>query len=192
MKTKSKGIYALIAVIAVVILLAVWMISSYNGLVSLSSTVTQQQSNIDADLQRRADLIPNLVATVKGYAAHETDAIKQVTDARAKLAGAKTNPDKAAASDQLDNALNRLLVVVENYPNLKANENFLALQDELAGTENRIKTARRDFNTSVNNYNVKARSFPTNIVAGMFGFKQAEYFQAAEKAKEAPTVSFGQ
>ena len=191
MKTRSKGFYAIIAVVVVDVLVVIWGVATYNGLVTSSTLVEQSQHDIDSQLQRRSDLIPNLVATVKGYAAHETDAIKAVTDARAQMAGAQTNPDKAAADTNLTSALNRLLVVVENYPNLKADANFRALQDELAGTENRINFARQSYNAVVQSYNAKIRSFPTNIIASMGSFKQATYFEASKGAQQVPTVSFG-
>ncbi|MDT8902439.1 LemA family protein [Anaeroselena agilis] len=177
-------------VIAVVALLVVFGISSYNGLVGMNENVNGKWSQIENMLQRRADLIPNLVSTVKGYAAHEQQAIAAVADARAKLAGAAGPAAKAQANGELNTALSRLLVVVENYPNLKADKNFRALMDELSGTENRIAVARKDYNDAVQGYNTKIRSFPTTIFAGMMGFGPKEYFRAEEGAKQVPQVKF--
>lgn len=177
-------------VIAVVALLVVFGISSYNSLVSMNENVNGKWSQIENMLQRRADLIPNLVSTVKGYAAHEQQAIQSVADARAKLAGAAGPAAKAQANGELNSALSRLLVVVENYPNLKADKNFRALMDELSGTENRIAVARKDYNDAVQGYNTKIRSLPTSIFAGMMGFGPKEYFRAEEGAKQVPQVKF--
>ena len=131
-----------------------------------------------------------MVNTVKGFAAHETEVYTAIADARSKLQGASTESEKAAANDELSSSLSRLLLIVENYPQLKSDTNFINLQDELAGTENRIAQARNSYNESVNEYNTKIKNFPTVIVAKMFGFSEAEYFKASEKAKDAPTVSF--
>jgi LemA protein len=177
-------------VIAVVALLVVFGISSYNSLVGMNENVNGKWSQIENMLQRRADLIPNLVNTVKGYAAHEQQAIAAVADARAKLAGAAGPAAKAQANGELNSALSRLLVVVENYPNLKADQNFRALMDELSGTENRIAVARKDYNDAVQGYNTKIRSLPTSIFAGMMGFGPKEYFRAEEGAKQVPQVKF--
>lgn len=179
-----------IIALIVIAFIGLWAIGSYNSLVSSDQKVQQSYSNIQADLQRRNDLIPNLVATVKGYAAHEKSVIDSVTNARAQLAGAKTIKEQAAADDALTGALSRLLVVVENYPNLKADANFRALMDELEGTENRIKNSRRDYNAEVKTYNTKVKSFPSVIFARMFGFNQKSYFEAAPGAQTAPKVSF--
>lgn len=183
----NKG--ALIA-IAVLVLVAIFGVSSYNGLVSMNEAVNSKWSQVDNQLQRRADLIPNLVNTVKGYAAHEQAAIQAVADARAKLVGAQGVANKAAAANEMNSALSRLLAIAENYPNLKADQNFRALQDELAGTENRIAVARKDYNDAVQVYNTKIRTFPQNIFAGLFGFDQKEYFKAEEGAKQVPQVKF--
>lgn len=180
----------LVIVIALVAVLALFGISSYNGLVSMNENVNGKWSQIENQLQRRADLIPNLVNTVKGYAAHEQQAIQAVADARAKLAGANGPAAKAQANGELNSALSRLLVVAENYPNLKADQNFRSLMDELSGTENRIAVARKDYNDSVQIYNTKIRSFPSSMFAGMFGFGPKEYFKAEEGAKQVPQVKF--
>ena len=179
-----------IIILAIVAFLIILLIASYNGIVSKAEEVDNKFSAIDTQLQRRADLIPNLVNTVKGYASQEQEVINSVTEARAKLAGANTVSEKAEADGELTNALSRLMVVVENYPDLKSSQNFIQLSDELAGTENRIATARRDYNEAVKEYNLKIRKFPTNIMAGMFGYEQADYFEASEESQEVPNVSF--
>lgn len=183
----KKGTLIIIAVIVLIIGMA---FGSYNGLVTMNENVTTKWSQVENQLQRRNDLIPNLVNTVKGYAAHETDVFKSVADARAKLAGASTVADKSAANDQLNGALSRLLAISERYPDLKSNQNFAQLQDELAGTENRIAVARRDYNSAVQVYNTKIKSVPTVFFAGAFGFQPKDYFKAAESAKAVPKVSF--
>lgn len=177
-------------VLGVIALLLIFAFSSYNGLVSLNESISGKWAQVENQLQRRGDLIPNLVNTVKGYAAHEQQAINSVTDARAKLAGAGGPAAKAEANAELSGALSRLLVVVENYPNLKADANFRQLTDELAGTENRIAVARMDYNNAVQTFNTKIRSFPTNLFAGMLGFGPKEYFRAEEGSKAVPKVNF--
>lgn len=174
----------------VVALLLVVGITGYNSLVALNENVNGKWSQVENQLQRRADLVPNLVATVQGAAAQERAVIQSVTDARAKLAGAQGPAAKAEANDQLNGALARLLVVVENYPTIKTDKNFRALQDELAGTENRLAVARKDYNDAVQIFNTKIQSFPTVIYARMLGFGPKEYFKAAEGAKQVPQVKF--
>lgn len=164
----------------------------YNRIVTLHESVQTAWAQVENVLQRRNDLIPNLVNTVKGYAEHEQEVFIQVTEARSKVGGASTISDKIAANQELTAALSRLLLVVERYPELKANQNFLALQDELAGTENRIAVERRRYNEAVQAYNITVRRFPTNVMAGLFGYeRQATYFEAAEGATEVPAVNFG-
>lgn len=186
----KKSTIAIIVVVVILIAIIAGLVSSYNGVVSLSEEVDNKFATIDTMLQRRADLIPNLVNTVKGYTNQEQAVIDSVTDARAKLAGANSVEEKANADQELTSALNNLLVVVENYPDLKSSQNFINLSDELAGTENRIATARKDYNDAVKEYNTKIKRFPTNIVSGMFGYDEKEYFQASEGSEEVPTVDF--
>jgi LemA protein len=167
------------------------MVGIYNRLVTFNESIQGQWAQVENQLQRRNDLIPNLVNTVKGYAKHEKDVFEYVADARAKLAGAKTVNEKIGASQQMDSALSRLLMVVEQYPQLRANENFVRLQDELAGTENRIAVARQRYNETVLAYNITLQRFPGNIVAGMFGFQKKDvYFKAQEAARQVPNVQF--
>lgn len=163
---------------------------TYNTLVSLDECVKEAWAQVETQLQRRYDLIPNYVETVKGYAEQEKEVFIKVTEARSKVGQAQTIPDKIAANNELSSALSRLLVVVEQYPELKSNQNFMRLQDELAGTENRIAVARRRYNEAVKTYNVAVRSFPQNIVAKMFSFEKASFFEAPEVAKAPPKVNF--
>jgi len=174
----------------VVVILIFSAIGSYNNLVSLSEEVETQLSQIDNQLQRRNDLIPNLVETVRGFAIHEEEVIQSVSEARAKLAGASTLDETIEADAQLTSALSRLLVVVENYPELKADANFRQLADELSGTENRIAVARQDYNEAARKYNSAIRRFPSNIIASMFGFERVDYFKAQEGVENAPKVDF--
>ena len=185
----------LIGVLAVIVLLVLvfggGLVTSRNELVTEREQVTGAFSQVDVAMQRRADLIPNLVESVKGFAKQEQTVIQSVADARAALGGARTPSEKIAANGQIDSALSRLLVVVENYPNLKSNENFLRLQDELAGTENRMAVERRKYNETVQRYNTDIELFPKNIAASMFGFQRNDaYFKAEAAAKEAPKVKF--
>ena len=163
---------------------------TYNTLVRMDEGVKAAWAQVENQLQRRYDLIPNYVETVKGYAKHEKEVFVRVTEARSKVAGAGNISEKIAANNQLSSALARLLVVVERYPELKANTNFIRLQDELAGTENRIAVERRRFNEAVRVYNVKIRSFPTTLIAGMFGFEKATFFEVPKERQEAPQVKF--
>jgi LemA protein len=184
-----------IIVIAVVVLLALgvfgWAMGARNTLVTEREAVNAAWSQVDVAIQRRADLIPNLVETVKGFAKQEQTVIKEVTDARAALGGARTPQERIQANSQLDGALSRLLVVVENYPQLKSNENFLRLQDELAGTENRIAVERRKYNETVQKYNTEIALFPTNIAASLFGFQRNDaYFKTEPGARAVPKVAF--
>ncbi len=163
---------------------------TYNSLVAMDESVKGAWAQVENQLQRRYDLIPNYVETVKGYAKHEKEVFVKVTEARSKVAGAGSIGEKVAANNQLSSALSRLLVVVERYPELKANTNFIRLQDELAGTENRIAVERRRFNEAVRVFNTKIRSFPTNLIAGMFGFDKAAFFEVPKERQEAPKVKF--
>ncbi len=186
----KKGTIILIGVVAVIAVIAMMLGGTYNGLVSKSEEVDSKYSDISVQLERRADLIPNLVNTVKGYMAHEEKIINSITEARTKLVNASTVEEKATANEELTSALNNLFVVVENYPDLKSSANFINLQDELAGTENRIATARKDYNDAVKSYNQSVKRFPKNILAAMFGFKEKAYFEAKESSKDVPEVSF--
>jgi LemA protein len=164
---------------------------SYNRFVAQEEGIKAQWAQVENQLQRRSDLIPNLVSTVKGYAAHESGVFEAVAESRAKLAGAKTPEDKIAAANEQSSALSRLLLVVENYPQLKANEQFNRLSDELSGTENRIATERMRYNQRVQDYNTLRRRFPSNITATLFSFKEYPFFQAPAEAKQVPKVEFG-
>lgn len=185
---KKSGIIA----IAIIALLVFWGIGSYNSLVNLNESVNGKWSQVENQLQRRADLIPNLVATVQGYATHEQGILNNVADARSRLIGAQGVAGKAAANDELTSALSRLLVVVENYPNLKADANFRQLQDDLAGTENRLAVARKDYNDAVQTYNTRIKTFPNVIWANMMGFGSRDYFKAESSAQSVPKVQFNQ
>ncbi len=186
MKTAGKGI---LIVIVIVVLLAVWGVSSYNGLATSRESVRTAEAQIDAALQRRADLIPNVVATVQSFASHETEIITAVTDARAQLAGASTLEEKAAADQALTNALTNLNVIVENYPELKSDTVYIGLMDQLEGSENRISVARQDYNAAVQSYNSRIIRFPASVLAGMFGFEKAPYFEASAGAATVPDVA---
>ena len=183
----------LIAIVVILVLgggIYSFLKGTYNQFVSLDEAVKSSWAQVENQLQRRYDLIPNLVETVKGYAKQEKDVLIEVTNARARVGGATTVPDKISANNELSGALSRLLVVVEKYPDLKSNQNFLRLQDELAGTENRIAVERRRYNESVQTYNVAIRSFPANQLAGPFGFGKAAFFEAPAAAKATPQVKF--
>jgi len=187
-----KTSYKVLIGIGIVVVLALVMFGQYigwkNRLVILDENTKTQWAQVESQLQRRLDLIPNLVETVKGYAKHEESVLTEVTQARASVGGASTVPQKMAANNQLSSALSRLLVVVERYPDLKANQNFMSLQDELAGTENRISVARQRYNEAARELNATRRMFPYSLVAA--GVKEAPYFEAVSEAKEAPKVKF--
>ncbi len=189
--TTGKKIIIVVAVIAVLaIALYSLFAGNYNRFVQMDVGIKAAWSQVENQLQRRYDLIPNLVETVKGYAKQEKDVLVEVTNARSKVGGAGTVPDKIAANNELSGALSRLMVVIERYPDLKSNQNFLKLQDELAGTENRIAVERMRYNDAVKIYNQAIRTFPANLVAGMFGFKEAAFFEAPKDAKATPQVKF--
>ena len=188
---KKRFLGPVIVIVAVIVIFILMLMSSDNGFVNSEENVNQSYAQIENQLERRLALIPNLVSTVQGYAKHEKEVITAVSDARSKLAGSTTPAEKATANDELSGALSRLLVVVENYPNLKADQQFTQLMDELSGTENRIAVARKDYNDQVAEYNKKVKRFPGAIVANVTGFDEKEYFKANPKATEAPKVDFG-
>ena len=192
----KKSIIIIIAVVAVIV---IWAVSMYNGLVTMDESVNSQWANVETQYQRRADLIPNLVNTVKGYASHEKETLEGVVEARSKATQMQVNandltPEKLAeyqkAQGAVTSALGKLLAITENYPDLKANQNFLELQAQLEGTENRINVARTNFNNAAQAYNTAIRRFPKSLFASMFGFDKHAYFAAAEGSETAPTVSF--
>ncbi|MBD8938457.1 LemA family protein [Leyella stercorea] len=193
---KNKGLIITIVVIALV---AIWGISSYNGLVSMDENVSNSWANVETQYQRRSDLIPNLVNTVKGYAKHESETLESVMQARSQATQVKIDPSNCTpqqlaayqkAQGDVTTALGKLLAITENYPDLKANQNFLELQSQLEGTENRINVARKDFNDTAKKYNTSLRRFPRNIIASMFGFEKRNYFEAEAGAEKAPKVEF--
>ena len=190
----SAGKKTLIIVLVVVLILGVasysFFAGNFNKFTKMDVGIKAAWSQVENQLQRRYDLIPNLVETVKGYAKQEKDVLVEVTNARAKVGGAGNIPDKISANNQLSGALSRLMVVIEKYPDLKSNQNFLKLQDELAGTENRIAVERMRYNETVQVYNEAIRTFPANMLAGMYGFKEAAFFKVDEVAKAAPKVKF--
>ncbi len=187
-------------ILVIIAIMVIWGISAYNNLVTLNESVNQSWSQVENQYQRRADLIPNLVNTVKGYANFERGVLTDVTEARAKVSQMNVTPEVLndpqafqrfqSAQGELSGALSRLLVTVENYPELKANENFLQLQAQLEGTENRISVERRRFNDTVQNYNTTIKRFPNTIFAGVFGFQQKQYFQSTPGAETPPKVEF--
>jgi len=188
----SKGIIVVIVLALLVGFVFMQYVGVRNTLVTKDQAVKAAWSQVDIVLQRRADLIPNLVETVKGYAQQEQTVFGDIAKARSALLSAGTPSDKIAANQQLDGAIGRLLLIVENYPQLKSNENFLRLQDELAGTENRIAVERKRYNDSLQDYNTYLLKFPNNVFAGYAGYKEnTAYFQAAEAARQAPKVDFG-
>lgn len=186
----KKSLIALIVIGVVAVLLIGTCVSSYNKMVDMSESVDSKLSDIDTQLQRRADLIPNLVSTVKGFTDHEDAVLEKIADARKSLLGANTIEEKAEANEQLTTALRSLTVIVENYPELKSSQNFINLQDELAGTENRIATSRKDYNDAVKEYNSYIKKIPNSIIAGIFNFDEKDYFKAAKGSNEAPEVNF--
>lgn len=195
----KQGYVVLAVIVAVVLILFFWIKGIYNSMVTMDEGVAKAWAQVENVYQRRADLIPNLVATVKGYAGHEASTLEAVVEARAKATSVTVDPSTLSeneisgfmqAQDNLGAALGRLLVSVERYPDLKANQNFLELQAQLEGTENRITVERQKFNEAARNYNVTIRKFPNNIFAGMFGFTKKGYFEASEGASQAPSVSF--
>lgn len=193
---KNKGLIITVVVIALV---AIWGISSYNGLVSMDENISNSWANVETQYQRRSDLIPNLVNTVKGYAKHESETLESVMAARSQATQVKIDPSNCTpqqlaayqkAQGDVTTALGKLLAITENYPDLKANQNFLELQSQLEGTENRINVARKDFNDTAKKYNTSLRRFPRNIIASMFGFEKRNYFEAEAGAEKAPKVEF--
>jgi len=180
-----------VILVAIVILLTLYGVSIYNSLIKLRNMVRNAWSDIDVQLKKRHDLIPNLVETVKGYAAHEKTVLENVTKARSMAAQAKGPEESAQAENMLTQALRQLFAVVENYPDLKANQNFLALQEELRNVENQIQEARRYYNAVVRDYNIRTESFPSNIIASIFNFKKEEFFEIEEhEEREVPRVQF--
>ena len=185
--------------VGIIVILVMWAIGGYNGMVQMDEQVQNKWANVETQYQRRADLIPNLVSTVKGYAKHEQQTLEDVVKARSEATQVKVDaenlsPEKLAAFQKaqsgVSSALGRLLAVAENYPDLKANQNFLELQSQLEGTENRITVARKDFNDAAKSYNQSIRQFPKNILAGMFGFEKKSYFEAEAGSEKAPKVEF--
>jgi LemA protein len=193
---KNKGLWIILGIVAVVV---IWAVSGYNSLVSNEENVGKAWANVESAYQRRSDLIPNLVNTVKGYAQHEQKTLQDVVEARSKATSIRVDASTAtpeqmqdwiSAQQEVGSALGRLIAISESYPQLRANENFLALQTQLEGTENRIKTERDRYNEAVKEFNVKIRRFPTNILASMFGFERREMFEAEAGAEKAPEVQF--
>lgn len=190
---KHKGLIAVGIIVLLLIIIVGYCISGYNSMVRGSVSIDESYSSIEIQLKRRADLIPNLVNTVKGYAAHEEELYTEISENRTKMVNAINSgsvEDSAAANEALSGSLSRLIAIAEAYPELKANENFLSLQEELAGTENRIAQERRKYNEAVSSYNQSIRTFPKNIIASMFNFEQREFFSDPENLEETPDVSF--
>lgn len=185
--------------VVILVVIVMWAVGGYNGMVTLDEGVQGKWADVETQYQRRADLIPNLVSTVKGYAAHESETLESVVKARSEASSVKVDPENLTpeklaeyqkAQSGVSSALGRLMVIVEKYPDLKANQNFLELQSQLEGTENRINVARRDFNEAAKSFNTTIRKFPKNILAGMFGFEKKAYFEAEKGAEQAPKVEF--
>ncbi|MGN7477956.1 LemA family protein [Solibacillus silvestris] len=187
----SAVLIALIAIVAIIVIAAMLVVPKYNNLVSGEETVDAAWAQVENQLKRRFDLIPNLVNTVKGYAAHEEEIFTQIAEARTQYGNANTVEEAADANNDLASALSRLMVVIENYPTLKADVQFTRLMDELAGTENRLAVARKDYNDTVQQFNNDVRRFPGNLIAGMFGFDQKDYFEIKDGVEETPAVDFG-
>ena len=181
-----------IIVIAIIAILLIWGLGSYNGLVNANEQVDTQWAQVETQYQRRFDLIPNLVETVKGVAAQEQEVFLGIAEARSQYASAGSPEERAQAANNVESALSRLLVIVENYPQLRSQENYLNLQNQLEGTENRISVERGRYNEAVRDYNLKTKRFPSNIFAAMFGFDARTYFEAAEGAETVPPVDFDQ
>ena len=175
-------------ILGVLVLIIAGVILMYNGMVKAEEEVSNKYSGIETNLQRRTDLIPNLVNTVKGYASHETEVFAAVNESREKLMGANTPEELAKADKEMKTSMSRLFAISESYPELKSNENYINLQDELAGTENRIAVSRKEYNESVKKYNASIKTFPKVMFAGMFGFDQKDYFEASEGAENVPNV----
>lgn len=190
-KKRSGAAGILIAIIALIVIALLMIVPTYNRLAGRRESVNQAYAQVQNVVQRRADLIPNLVNTVKGYTDHESDTLKEVTNARAGVQNAKNPKELAEANDQLTRAIGDINVVVEAYPDLKADTQFVQLMDELAGSENRIFTERKNYNEAVQAYNTDIRRFPTNLIAKFTGYDPAEYFKADDSAQEAPKVNFG-
>ncbi|MBN2283606.1 MAG: LemA family protein [Deltaproteobacteria bacterium] len=191
MNKGSRNAIIVIAIIAVLILMSYSYVKGmYNSFVTLDESVSASWAQVENQLQRRYDLIPNLVETVKGFASQERAVFLGVAEARSKVGRADSIPDKIAANNELSGALARLLVTVERYPDIKSDQNFIRLQDELAGTENRIAVERRRYNEMVKTYNIKVRTFPSNLFASMFGFEKATFFEVPEAATAVPQVKF--
>ena len=186
--------YTWLIVVAVILLLVVgglsWYVGQRNALIALEESVNGAWSEVDNQLQRRSDLIPNLVSTVRGFAAQEQQVFSDIAEARSRLAGAQSVSETAESYQQMESALSRLLVVVEAYPELRSNQNFIRLQDELAGTENRIAVARQRYNNSVQNFNARIRMFPASLFAGGLGLTQRDYFEIDQQARSVPQVNF--
>ena len=192
MKQNTKILIGVLAGLGFIAIMAIfWYVGTYNSIVSLDTQADEAWSNVEAQYQRRVDLIPNLVETVKGYATQEQEVFTEVTKLRSQWASASTQEEQIEAASGLEAAIGKLLLVQESYPELKSNQNFLALQDELAGTENRVAVARNRYNEAASAYNRKIRQIPANIVAGFGGFTEKEFFQADQGAQDVPKVEFG-
>jgi LemA protein len=186
----KKILYGIGAVVLVVLLIVGWYIGTYNSLIGMNEGVNEKWQQVEVQYQRRADLIPNLVSTVKGYANFEQETLTKITEARSAWTNAATPEQKVAAANGVESALSRLMVVVENYPDLKASQNFLQLQDELSGTENRVSVERSRYNVAVRDFNAAIQYFPSNFVAGMLGYTKRTYFESAPGTENAPKVDF--